>query len=328
MSTSPDDVVPDEVAPVVDRRAIPPRAAESRMVLADGTPLRRIDWPVAADGGRGSILFMPGRGDFYEKYLETLDHWSRVGWQVTAADWRGQAGSGRLGADATTGHVPDFSLWVGDLAEVWDRWRAETPGPHVLIAHSMGGHLALRAVAERRIRPDGLVLSAPMLGFLPQALPTWLLHAFARLMAGLGDPRRPAWRTSEKPGALPADRSQLLTHDAARYADEVWWRERRPELAMGTGSWRWVERALSSIRGLERPGVLEAIDVPVLIVATSEDALVSARAITRAARRIAGAELLLFGAEARHEILREEDGVRGRALAAIDAFLAGRAVSA
>ena len=41
---------------------------------------------------------MPGRGDAYEKYLETFEHWRLRGWSVTAADWRGQAGSGRLGS--------------------------------------------------------------------------------------------------------------------------------------------------------------------------------------------------------------------------------------
>ena len=35
----------------------------------------------------------------------------------------------------------------------------------------MGGHLVLRAVAEGAVRPDALVLSAPMLGFLPEFLP-------------------------------------------------------------------------------------------------------------------------------------------------------------
>ena len=89
-----------------DRRAIPPQARESRWLAADGWPIRRIDW---AGGGKGSILFLPGRGDFYEKYLETLDHWHALGWHVTASDWPGQAGSGRLGADAVTGHIEHFS---------------------------------------------------------------------------------------------------------------------------------------------------------------------------------------------------------------------------
>ena len=38
---------------------------------------------------------------------------------MTASDWRGQAGSGRLGKDHVTGHVEDFSIWVDDLAALW-----------------------------------------------------------------------------------------------------------------------------------------------------------------------------------------------------------------
>ena len=70
---------------------------------------------------------------------------------MTAADWRGQAGSGRLGEDATTGHVEDFQVWLDDLAAFWRDWQASTPGPHVLAAHSMGGHIVLRALVERGI---------------------------------------------------------------------------------------------------------------------------------------------------------------------------------
>ncbi len=137
---------------------------------------------------KGSILFLPGRGDFYEKYLETLDHWARAGWRVTASDWRGQAGSGRLGADAVTGHIDDFSIWIADLAHLWSDWTAATPGPHVLAAHSMGGHLVLRAIAEGMVEPDGAVLSAPMLGFISKGVPASLMHMVAQLMAALGRP--------------------------------------------------------------------------------------------------------------------------------------------
>jgi lysophospholipase len=302
-----------------DRRAIPREARESWWAARDGHAIRRIDW--ARPSARGSLLFMPGRGDAYEKYLETLDHWHGRGWRVTAADWRGQAGSGRLGTDAVTGHVDDFAIWVQDLADFWADWRRDVPGPHVLVGHSMGGHLVLRAVVERKVDPAALVMSTPMLGLHPRFVPPALLHAGARLMRRLGDPRRPAWKWSEKPGEPPASRIELLTHDTGRYADELSWREARPELVMGPASWGWVGAAIASNRLLDRPGALEHVTTPVLILATSTDRLVEFSAIERAARRLPHAELVRFGAEARHEILRETDPVRDKALAAIDGFL-------
>ncbi|MEZ5736507.1 MAG: alpha/beta hydrolase [Novosphingobium sp.] len=307
--------------PTLDRRAIPPGAVEAHWRAGDGHLIRRIDWPVPRGVCRGSLLFMPGRGDAYEKYLETLEHWHRSGWRVTALDWRGQAGSGRLGFDEVTGHVDDFSVWVEDLAAFWAEWKGTTPEPHVLVAHSMGAHIALRALAEARVDPDTAVLSAPMLGFNPGFVPPVLMHWLAKLMARIGDPRRPAWKWSEKPGQPPEDRIKLLTHDKDRYADELWWRSARPELVMGPASWGWMERALASIRLLDRPGMLERVTLPVLILATSEDRLVEFGAVERAARRMARAQLVRFGAESRHEILREADPVRDRALAAIDEFL-------
>ena len=282
--------------------------------------MRRIDWP-GAGKPKGSILFLPGRGDFYEKYLETLDHWHGLGWRVTASDWRGQAGSGRLGKDVVTGHVDDFATWVEDLGTLWKHWKAETPGPHMLAGHSMGGHLVLRALAEQQVDPDGLLLSAPMLGFSASVLPDVFMHQAAKLMKALGDPRRPAWKWSEKPGQLAEDRIHLLTHDAERYNDEIFWRQARPELVMGPGSWGWIERAYASMRLLAAPGLLEAIDIPVLILATDNDQLVGFKAVQRAAARLSDCEFIHFGVEAYHEILREADHVRDRALRACDSFL-------
>lgn len=303
-----------------DGRIIPDKALETLWKAPDGHPVRRIDW-AAPDAARGSILYFPGRGDFYEKYLETLSYWNDRGWHVTAADWRGQAGSGRLGSDAVTGHVGDFAQWVDDLAALWSEWKAATPGPHVLAAHSMGGHIALRALVERQVDPDAVVLSAPMLGFHTFGLPLGVLHAAARLMCAVGDRRRPAWKWSEKPGQVPEGRDKLLTHDARRYGDEMAWREQRPELVMGPGSWGWVERAYASTRAMFARGRLEAVTTPVFMVATSADMLVSPKAIVEADRRLPNSELMLLGKEARHEVLREVDAVRDPILRAIDDFL-------
>ena len=103
-----------------------------------------------------------------------------------------------------------------------------------------------------------------------------------------------------KPRALPVDRIGLLTQDEPRYADELWWREARPEIAMGPGSWGWVASAFGSMRGLQRPGLLERVQQPVLILAADRDRLVDNRAIERAAQRLPHAELVRFGAGARH----------------------------
>ena len=321
----PEDIIPDateKTAPAaIDRRAIPAHANESVWTAADGHALRRIDWPGAQSSPRGSILFLPGRGDFYEKYLETLEEWHRAGWRVTAADWRGQAGSGRLGDDAITGHVGDFTDWVDDLANLWRDWSAQTPGPHVLAAHSMGGHIVMRALVDGAVSPDAVVLSAPMLGMSGPPLPLPLLHGVAKVMTKVGEPTRPAWKWSEKPGEIPARRRDLLTHDGERYADELWWREKRPELVMGPGSWGWVERAYASTRAIEASGAMEGIDVPVLIVSTANDKLVSHAAAKRAAERLPRGELVEFGAEAHHEIFREVPAVRNRALGAVTEFL-------
>lgn len=307
-----------------DRRVIPTGAVERKWLAPDGWPIRLIDWP-ATDAGvaRGSILFVPGRGDCYEKYLETLEHWRRQGWQVSAADWRGQAGSGRLGADAVTGHIGDFAQWVADLGSLWADWSAGRGGPLVLAGHSMGGHLALRAVADGALvpAPAALVLSTPMLGVFPQWLPMRLQLLFASAMAALGDPRRPAWKWSEKPGELPKGRQDLLTHDDDRYADEQFWRDTRPELVMGPGSWGWVAAASRSMRHLARPDVLAKVTLPVFLLSTSGDRLVSPRATRRAAVHLPQVEFVEMEQQVRHEILREADPVRDRALAAIDAFL-------
>ena len=308
-------------AAAIDRRAIPEGASESRWQAADGHELRRIDWAANSETPRGSILFLPGRGDFYEKYLESLEEWHSAGWRVTATDWRGQAGSGRLGDDKLTGHIEDFTQWTSDLAHMWKAWKASTPGPHVLVAHSMGGHIVTRALVDRLVDPDAVVLSAPMLGMAGPPLPLAVLHSVARVMARIGSPKRPAWKWSEKPGEMPARRRDLLTHDDDRYEDELWWRQTRPELAMGPGSWGWVERAYASTREIEAPGAMEKVDIPVLVVSTSNDKLVKHEAAARAAERFPKGEMSAFGEEAHHEILREVDEVRGKAMRDIAEFL-------
>jgi lysophospholipase len=306
----------------INRRIVPQGAIIGLWTAPDGWPIRQFAWN--GIGQRGSLLFLGGRGDIFEKYFEAFDHWHRAGWAIESFDWRGQGGSGRLSSDPLCGHASDFAPWIDDLAGYFADWKQRTVGPHVVIAHSMGGHLTLRALSECRIAPDAAVLVAPMLGLRSAPFGPRLAAKVAALMCRIGKPERLAWKANERPGVPMKGRLALLTHDADRYEDELWWKRERPEINIGPPSWAWVAAAYRSTLAMEARGKLERVTTPILILAAEHDRLVDSRAIERAARRLPNAKLRMWGAESAHEILREADPVRDAALAEIDAFLADR----
>lgn len=284
----------------------------------DAWPLRRYR---LGEGTRGRMLVLGGRGDMIEKYLEVIHHWADRGWAVTSFDWRGQGGSGRATDDPLCGHIDDFGQWIADLKAFIAAWRAEGDGPSVIIAHSMGGHLLLRALAEGMAAPDAAVTVAPMLGVHTAPLPRWLAVGIAGAMCALGFAERQAWTQKEESEWQRRMRQKRLTHDPERYADELWWRDHSRDVALGPPSWKWVAQALHSTHALEQGRGIERIAVPLLILAAQTDQLVSTPAIRRIAVRIPGVRLHVYGREAAHEILRELDPVRLDALARIDGFL-------
>jgi lysophospholipase len=301
------------------RRALPSGARFSQWCAPDGWPLRRFDLAANAGPTRGSIVFEGGRGDIVEKYLESIAHWHAAGWSVTSIDWRGQGGSGRMADDARVGHVDTFETYINDFKGFYADWAAQAVGPRVLIGHSMGGHLALRAMVERVAAPDAAVLIAPMLGLhspVGARAGEWLAAAMRRI----GHPARAAWKANEIPSAR-STRQALLTHDTDRYADELWWHQAEPDLVLGPPSWTWLHAAFVSTRKLDRESRLTQMSVPTLMLIAEADRLVSAKAALAIAARLPNCETVTFGDEAAHEVLREVDAVRNRAMTAIDLFL-------
>ena len=280
-----------------------------------------MDWlqPEATER-RGSLLFASGRGDFIEKYFEAHHHWHSAGWNVTTFDWRSQGGSR---GDIAGGHLESLDPLVRDLEAFIREWQAEREGPYVVIGHSMGGHLALRTLIERRPRIDAGVLVAPMLGINSGPVPAWAAAWTAGLAGMSGWATAPVWRPS---GPAPAGslRQAILTSCPERYEDELWWWEKEPGFNLGSPSWGWLNAAYRSCQALT-PEALASVQTPLLLIGTQRDRLVSAQAIAEGAAAIPGAELLMFP-DAAHEILREADFVRLAALARIDDFLGRHAL--
>jgi lysophospholipase len=298
-----------------DRRVHPAGARFSTWHASDGWGLRRMDWPQAEGlAARGSLIFAGGRADFIEKYLEPLGYWHARGWNVTSFDWRGQ---GHSRGTIAGGNFRDFDPLVTDGGELIDDVIPKGPGPHVAIAHSMGGHLLLRILAERRPTLAAAVLVAPMLAVNSSPLPRRVGSLVARCLARLG-PDRLVWRERGGLSANGKIRAVNLTHCADRFSDELWWKEREPGFHLGSPSWAWLDAAFRSTARHEEE-MLRSVDIPVLLLGTDRDRLVNPRAIRRAARLLPKSELLMFE-DAAHEILRETDEVRLEALGCIDRF--------
>jgi lysophospholipase len=304
----------------IDRRVLPTGVQISRWTSVDGWPHRRLDWfqPSGKDV-RGSLLFAAGRGDFLEKYLEIYAWWQARGWNVTAFDWRGQGGSR---GEIVGGHLESFDPLVDDLSALVREWTQAMPGPHVAIGHSMGGHLLLRTLAERSAALEepieAAVLVAPMLMINSAPLPPFAAAATARFLSLIGRSRRPAWQQARSRPGGGAFRRGNLTGDNDRYEDELWWWTQKPGFNLGAPTWGWLRAAYTSCSALA-DAKLRGVRTPLLLLGSERDRLVSPAAIRHAASILPNAELMMFDDSA-HEILRERDEVRLRALTRIDAF--------
>lgn len=305
------------------QRSLPPGGVIAPWQADDGWTLRTGVW--ARPGDAGVVLLCGGRGDFIEKYAEVIWDLCDAGFGVVSFDWRGQGLSGRLAADPGRAHMTDLARHVADLAGLFAGVVVPLAGdtPRLLMAHSMGGNIALRFLHSAPDAVARAVLSAPMLGISTAPFPVRLARVLARRAVQLGAGERYAF------GQLPygpAFRSPLrqarLTGDADRFADEGWWVDQQPELAVGGVTNGWVDAAFRSIDTLMAPGVLEAITTPVLLLSAGLEKLVSPAAIAAAAARLPHARLVNVPG-GRHELIKEADALRQPLMAQVIAFLRG-----
>ena len=268
----------------MDRRRHPEGMIFHDWRAADGWRLRAFDWPVGAP--RGRLLFLGGRGDFAEKYLEAMAHWRTRGWSVSGFDWRGQGGSGRILADPLLNHLDAFDPLLDDLADYVAGWRGDT-GPNVVVAHSMGGHFLLRLLIERGAAIDAAVLSAPMIALRAGPLGTRGIGALAAAAILAGRAQRRVWEGDA------GNVGGRMTSSPERQADKVWWKETVPEIASGAPTWGWTRAAVRSIARVDA-AALAGVETPLLLLVSRRDPIVSAPAIVRAARILPDAALEIY----------------------------------
>lgn len=297
-----------------------PRGADAHILTApDGTRLRAARF-LPDVPPQGTVVLLTGRTEYIEKYFETIRDLIARDFAVVTFDWRGQGGSDRALTTSLAGHVSDFSVFDADFDFVLDSFAyGAGPGPRVLLAHSMGGHLALRALHRRPHAFAAAILSAPMLGVKTAPFPA----PVARVMAFLGSHLGLMETVIPTASQLPHEEAFLgnvVTSDRDRFERNVAILKAKPALGLSAPTYGWVEAAYRSLAEVSAPGYAEAIPTPILVVGAGHDRIVDTDAAYRLAMRLPRGEFALLG-DAEHEILQENDTLRAAFWSLADAFL-------
>jgi lysophospholipase len=303
---------------------VPDGAVVGKVRTPDGVELRFARWDAPA-GGTGTVCVFAGRGEFIEKYFETISELRGRGFAVATMDWRGQGHSSRQLPDARKGYVEDFSEFENDAETFMQRVvRPNCPPPWFALAHSMGGAVMLRSAHSGKRWFERTVLVSPMIDF-PRARASLAPRILVRALhlAGFG--------TSYVPGgnadgvrAFGFD-GNPLTSDPRRYARNASILETDPTLGIGSPTLAWLDAAFDTMVAFRAADYPSRIDRPVLMLAAGSDTIVSIPAIAGFASRLpAGSHRVIE--DARHEILQERDPTRAQFWAAFDQFVPGASI--
>ena len=129
-----------------------------RVVLdgADGTPFPALEWESVGET-KINVLCIHGLGGAAADFGPLGRHLSQNGCMVRAVNLRGQ---GNDPEPERRGHFLDPAGWRDDLEEFADSFPDKAP--LVVIGESMGSLVAIDSIAHGALRPERLVLAAPV----------------------------------------------------------------------------------------------------------------------------------------------------------------------
>ena len=171
------------------RNPVPSGAIAGLIQGYDGAPLRYARWSETTSTGRGTVVIVPGRSEFIEKYFETVADLRRRGFAVAIMDLRGQGGSKRMLDNPLKGHVRHFREYDYDLALFMkDVVFPNMPGPYLALGHSLGGHILMRIAGVPQCPFERVIVTGPMLRIAPEqfGMPQAVVRAYVEIIAGLG----------------------------------------------------------------------------------------------------------------------------------------------
>lgn len=273
---------------------------------ADKVRLRAAIWP---GGNQGTVLLLPGRTEYIEKYGRAASDLVARGFTTVSIDWRGQGLADRQLSDKMSGHVDSFSSYQKDLdALLHLAHEQKLPRPYFILAHSMGGCIALRGLT-RNLPIQAAAFTAPMWGISMAAWMRPMAIAISTAASWVGQAHRYAPGTTARTYVQEAAfAGNVLTTDADMYAYMRTQVGKHPDLALGGPSMGWLHAALAECNAL---AALPSPETPALCALGTAEQVVDTTPIYQRMRQWRNGRVDLYP-NAEHEIMMETPAMRKR----------------
>ncbi len=289
---------------------------QAKVEMIKVTPLVQIRAASWEKGTRGTVHIFTGRTEYIEKYAATIQNLVTRKFNVTVHDWRGQGLSTRNTEFPKRGYIEDFADYQSDSSAVISHY-AHLPGPHFILAHSMGGAIALRYIKENKnIR--AVIFSAPMWGIELGRFMQLLSSPILKTMYALGKEMNVAIGTKEIAYELYEEfKGNLLTSDETQWNLNRERLQNYPELELGGPTYAWLNFAFEQ---MSRFPSYKTIKIPALVGLGSEEKVVAPASIRKICKLQENFRLVEIEG-AKHEIFCETPEIQAYFWKHIDMFL-------
>ncbi len=278
------------------------------------------------DRSKPSIVLSPGRGEGYLKYKELACDLINQGYQLFIIDHRGQGLSDRLLNNPYKGYVNQFDQYADDLYQFINKivMPCCQHSKPFLLAHSMGGAIAIRLLQKYPNAVTASVLCSPMIAINTGLIPSFIAKSLVFAMQAVNRicSTKPWYFFGQQDYKPFLFANNKLSHCQQRHQIFSQLYRQFPQLQLGGVTVHWLIQALQCEKDIFQQ--LEKITSPVYVIQAGEDQIVSNQAQTDFCAQLHNINPAISPqsqpktiANAKHELFFERDVYRRPALESV-----------
>lgn len=291
------------------------------MITPDKRKVRYAHWKANENRKNITIVILQGRASFIEKHSEFVQDLTKLGYDVFTFDWAGQGLSTRLTQHHHKAHIDSYDTFLKDTDQFLQTLvKTNSSQPIILFGSSMGGHLALRYMADYPHQVSGAILESPMLNVPTKPFPEWLARLLVYGGAYLG------FEEAYAPGYGDFDPSKDIfensnnTSDKTRFLRQHQYTLLYPTHVVGGPTYGWVKATFDSIDKMGKPNYLNKIIEPILLLNAGGDTTVLNIDDSKTCEKLKKCNLINYKSS-KHHIIMEKDEIRNQFWKDFNAFM-------